>query len=95
MEQITELGCRVINLPPFRAELKGPVEQIFNLLQELFKPHLKGKGVIDTDFKKRGAEIIEKMPILQWISLKRFFYDALFTTIQNESFKTFHILRRC
>lgn len=60
MEQITELGCRVINLPPFRAELKGPVEQIFNLLQELFKPHLKGKGVIDTDFKKRGARDYRK-----------------------------------
>lgn len=54
-EQLAELGCKIINLPAFRPELKAPVEKMFDLLQNSFKPYLKGRGVIDVDFKKRGA----------------------------------------
>lgn len=54
-EQITELGCKVTNLPAFRPELKGPVEKFFNLLQESYKSVLKGHGIIDTDYQQRGA----------------------------------------
>ena len=55
IEQITELGIRVINLPSYRPELKGSVEKFFDLLQNLFKPSLKGKGIIEPDFQERGA----------------------------------------
>ena len=59
-EQITDLGVTVINLPPYRPELKGVVEKFFDVIQNLYKPHLKGKGVIDTDFQERGAKDYRK-----------------------------------
>lgn len=59
-EQITELGFEVVNLPSFRPELKGCVEKFFDLIQELFKPHLKGKGVIEPDYRERGAHDYRK-----------------------------------
>ena len=46
-EQIAELGVAVVNLPAYRPELKGPVEKFFDLIQESYKKHLKGKGVIE------------------------------------------------
>lgn len=49
-EQITELGVRLINLPAYRPELKGAVEKFFDVIQNLFKPILKGKGVIEPNF---------------------------------------------
>ena len=54
-EQITELGVKVINLPVYRPELKGNVEKFFSIIQDLFRPYLKGKGVIMPDFQERGA----------------------------------------
>ena len=45
-EQIAELGVKVVNLPSYRPELKGLIEKFFDLIQESFKKHLKGKGVI-------------------------------------------------
>lgn len=54
-EQLTELGITITNLPPFRPELKGPVEKFFDVVQNYFKPYLKGKGVIQPDFRERGA----------------------------------------
>ena len=59
-EQIVELGVRLINLPPYRPELKGPVEKFFDIVQDLYKPHLKGKGVIEPDFQERGAHDYRK-----------------------------------
>jgi transposase InsO family protein len=53
--QVTELGVRMINLPPYRPELKGIVEHAFSLIQGYYKPHLKGKGVIEEDFQERGS----------------------------------------
>lgn len=53
--QIAELGVTLINLPAYRPELKGPVEKFFDLIQGYFKPHLKGKGVIEPDFRQRGG----------------------------------------
>lgn len=53
--QITELGVRIINLPAYRPELKGSVEKFFDLLQGLYKKHLKGKGVVEPDAAERGA----------------------------------------
>ncbi len=54
-EQIADLGVTVVNLPPYRPELKGAVEKFFDVVQGLYKPHLKGKGVIEPDYQERGT----------------------------------------
>ena len=59
-EQITELGITLENLPAYRPELKGNVEKFFDVIQNLFKPYLKGKGVIEPDFQERGARDYRK-----------------------------------
>ena len=59
-EQIAELGVTVVNLPAYRPELKGTVEKFFDVLQGLFKTHLKGKGIIELDFQERGAHDYRK-----------------------------------
>lgn len=59
-EQIAELGVTIINLPPYRPELKGAVEKFFDLLQNTYKPYLKGKGIIEPDFQERGAHDYRK-----------------------------------
>lgn len=55
LEQLTELGVTITNLPGFRAELKGPVERFFALVQGYYKGMLRGKGVIEKDAGIRGA----------------------------------------
>lgn len=59
-EHLTELGTRMIILPPYRPELKGIVEHAFCMIQGYFKPHLKGKGVIEPDFQERGSRDYRK-----------------------------------
>ena len=59
-EQITELGVTVVNLPAYRPELKGAVEKFFDLVQNSYKPHLKGKGVIEPDYQERGSHDYRK-----------------------------------
>ena len=59
-EQIADLGVTVVNLPTYRPELKGLVEKFFDVVQSLYKPHLKGKGVINPDFQERGAKDYRK-----------------------------------
>jgi len=59
-EQIAELGITVVNLPSYRPELKGVVEKFFDLIQETYKKHLKGKGVIEPDYQERGAHDYRK-----------------------------------
>ena len=59
-EQISELGVTLINLPPYRPELKGAVEKFFDLVQSLYKVQLKGKGVIEPDYQERGARDYRK-----------------------------------
>ena len=59
-EQITELGVKLINLPSFRPDLKGPIEKLFDLVQEKYTDVLKGKGVIMPDFQERGAHDYRK-----------------------------------
>ncbi len=60
IEQLTDLGISIVNLPSFRAELKSSVERFFGLMQDLFKPQLKGKGVIMPDFQQRGVRDYRK-----------------------------------
>lgn len=59
-EQIADLGVTIVNLPPYRPELKGVVEKFFDIIQDLYKPYLKGKGVIEVDFRERGAHDYRK-----------------------------------
>ena len=59
-EQITELGVTLINLPPYRPELKGVVEKFFDIIQGIYKPFLKNKGVIEKDFQQRGSHDYRK-----------------------------------
>ena len=59
-EQITDLGVTLVNLPSYRPELKGVIEKFFDCIQGYFKPYLKGKGVIEPDFRERGARDYRK-----------------------------------
>lgn len=55
VEHLTELGVSVVNLNPYRPDLKSSVEKFFDIVQNFYKPHLKGKGVIESDFQERGG----------------------------------------
>lgn len=59
-EQIVDLGVSLTNLLPYRPELKGCIEKFFDVIQNLYKPILKGKGVIEPDFQERGARDYRK-----------------------------------
>lgn len=63
-EQIAELGVSLITLPPYRPELKGQVEKLFDLVQSSYKDVLKGKGVIMPDFQERGSHDYRKDAVL-------------------------------
>ena len=60
LEQLSELGITIMNLPSYRPELKGCIEKFFDTIQNLFKPYLKGKGVVEPDFQERGAHDYRK-----------------------------------
>lgn len=53
--QLAELGIEIINLPPYRPELKGCVEKFFDLIQNSFTKQLATKGVIFPDYQERGG----------------------------------------
>ena len=48
-------GVVIQNLPPYRPDRKGLVEKAFDLIQERYKPLLRGKGVIEEDAQERWA----------------------------------------
>lgn len=60
LEQISELGVTIVNLDSFRADLKGYVEKFFDCVQQYYKKHLHGKGVVERDFQERGAHDYRK-----------------------------------
>ena len=70
-EQIAELGVKVVNLPSYRPELKGLIEKFFDLIQESFKKHLKGKGVIEPDYQERGAHDYRKDACLTMVDFEK------------------------
>lgn len=71
IEQLTELGVQIINLPAYRPELKGTVEKFFDLIQSNYKKHLKGKGVIEPDFQERGVKDYRKEACLTMADFER------------------------
>lgn len=64
LEQLTDLGVSIINLQAYRPDLKSSVEQFFNVIQNLYKPDLKGNGVIEADYLERGAADYRKTACL-------------------------------
>ena len=58
--QLTDLGIGIVNLPPYRPELKGAVEKFFDVIQNYYKSFLKGRGVVEPDFQERGARDYRK-----------------------------------
>ena len=52
---ICELGPKLTALPSFRPELKSMVERFFKSLQDLYAPHLKGRGYVEKDTNERGV----------------------------------------
>ena len=70
-EQLTDLGVSIVNLPPYRPDLKSCVEQFFNVIQNLFKPQLKCKGVIEPNFMERGAPDYRKTACLTMLDLEK------------------------
>lgn len=48
-------GLEVLTLPPFRPDFKGAVEKSIDLLQQRYKPMLRGRGVIEEDAQERWA----------------------------------------
>lgn len=48
-------GLEVLTLPPFRPDCKGAVEKSIDLLQQRYKPLLRGRGVIEDDAQERWA----------------------------------------
>lgn len=48
-------GLEVLTLPPFRPDQKGAVEKSIDLLQQRYKPMLRGRGVIENDAQERWA----------------------------------------
>lgn len=58
-ERMNELcvtyGVEIERLPPFRPDQKGMVEKMFDMLQEKYKPFLRGKGVVEADAKERWS----------------------------------------
>ena len=59
-EQLAELGISIVNLPAYRPELKGVAEKFFDLIQSEYKKHLKGNGIIEPDYRERGAHDYRK-----------------------------------
>lgn len=76
-EQISELGITLVNLPAYRPELKGAVEKFFDVIQDLFKPHLKGKGVIEPDYQERGAHDYRKDACLTMADFERIILNCI------------------
>lgn len=64
-ENLTEMGVRIVNVEAYRAELKSRVEYAFCMIQGLFKPYLKGKGVIMEDFQQRGGHDYRRDALLE------------------------------
>lgn len=62
--QLTDLGVEIINLPPYRPELKSAVEKFFDLIQGYFKKELATKGVIFEDYQERGGTDYRKKACL-------------------------------
>ena len=70
LEQLCKrYDVEIETLPPFRPDRKGLVEKIFDLMQQIYKPLLRKKGVIEADARERWAVDYRKQAVL---TLKEF-----------------------
>ena len=59
-----ECGVEIQSLPPFRPDGKGLVEKSFDLIQQRYKPLLRGKGVIEPDAQERWSTDYRSQSVL-------------------------------
>lgn len=52
--QLSEIS-KIVNLSPARPDFKSRCEKFFDVVQQLYKNHLKWKGVVEPDYQERGA----------------------------------------
>lgn len=88
-EQLTELGVSVINLNPYRPDLKSVVEKFFDSIQGLYKPYLKGKGIIENDFQERGATDYRKNACLTLEEFEKVIIHCILYYNNNRILKNF------
>ena len=60
LEQLTDLGIKIVNLQAFRPDLKGTIERTFQSIQNLFKCKMKGMGVVEPDYMERTGRDYRK-----------------------------------
>lgn len=63
-ELCVRYGVELQSLPPFRPDGKGLVEKSFDLLQQRYKPLLRGHGVIEPDAQERWATDYREQAVL-------------------------------
>ena len=78
-------GVELIAQAPFRPDRKGLVEQAFHLLQERYKPLLRGKGVIEPDAQERWAVDYRSQAVL---TLEDFIQVLIHCTVYLNSGRT-------
>ena len=77
MELVEKFGIDLQTLPPFRPDDKGLVEKSFDLLQERYKPLLRGKGVIEEDSAERWATDYRNQAVLDLDEFTRIVIHAV------------------
>lgn len=63
-ELCQKYGVEIQSLPPFRPDGKGLVEKSFDLIQQRYKPLLRGKGVIEPDAQERWSTDYRSQSVL-------------------------------
>lgn len=63
-EMCCRYGIELQSPPPFRPDQKGCVEKAFDLLQQRYKPLLRGRGVIEADAQERWATDYREQAVL-------------------------------
>lgn len=63
-ELAMKYGVEFQSLPPFRPDGKSLVEKSFDLIQQKYKPLLRGKGVIEEDARERWAADYRSQAVL-------------------------------
>ena len=72
-----QFGVICQSLPPFRPDGKGLVEKAFDMLQQRYKPILRGKGVIETDAKERWATDYRTQAVLDLTDFTKVLIHAI------------------
>ena len=80
MEELAmKYGIEFESLPPFRPDGKGLVEKAFDLIQQKYKPLLRGKGVIEPDAQERWAVDYRSQAILTLEEFTKVVVHCVFT----------------